>query len=141
MDTELEKTEQNVEDSVTVRGGESEGGIRVTAKNAPAVQAAALLAISHHMRELLCFFGGQSLPEVMAAKSKSETTSAIITAAIKDLGFDAARFETYETEIPHLVDKIFDKIAERESGKANGEMKGPDVNAEGDYLKWKEEQK
>lgn len=93
-------------------------------------QSQALVALANTLLPIAKFFEGQTMASMLQANAKSEATSAIVSAAIGKLGFDAQRHKTLATEIPHLIEAIFDKIEEKEKAKAAGVQFGPDVDAE-----------
>lgn len=118
---------------------EANEGTKQTAIIVASVMTKALEPILEQLKPLASlgkFVEGTNIQEIMHAKAKSDFVAQAINAAIKDLGMDASRYNTYATELAFLVNKVYDKIQEKEKEK---DKTDPELhNAENDYVKWKE---
>ena len=108
-------------------------------------QTEALTTLAESTKAIATFLSGGGLTDLVSQHARSQIAQGILSGLASHAGRDALDARTMgqnATEIVHIIEKIFDKAAERQKARADGERLDEQVHdAEASFKAWQEKRK
>lgn len=96
-------------------------------RNELLVQQRELTKAIKSIGELCALVASPKALEIVEGMIKANAVSQILGAAINNRGFDAKLFQSFATEVPHLVDMVMEKFKENTQAKYSGVNTDPEL--------------